>query len=79
MMVYVPTMLDGVAVVVSPGEPLTTALVSPFTKPLYEAVKVGFASPKFRDALLAVTVSVAAFTVCVTVLDVEPPYVLSPP
>ena len=44
-------------------KPDTTEDVSPLTKPEYVAEKLGFDAPYVRDALLAVIVSGAWFTV----------------
>ena len=54
---YVPGAEDVVAVVLKSGEPVTTLCLSPLTKPVVVAVKVGFAVPNDLLALVAVTVS----------------------
>ena len=58
-----PPGLDGVAVVLQDGEPFTTPEVSPLTNPVMMAVGAGLAAPNSREALLAVTVSVAGVIV----------------
>ena len=56
------------AVVVRVGVPLTTLLVSPFTKPVIVAVRAGFAAPAMRLFTSAVTAKAARFTVTDAVL-----------
>ena len=54
---------DAVAVVVRLGAPLTTAKVSPLTKPVMVAVNVGRGAPATLLALFAVTVNTDLLTV----------------
>ena len=64
---YAPNTFDQddetVAVVESAGAPLTTAAVSPLTKPERLLVKAGSGEPAGEEAFAAVTVSVALFMV----------------
>lgn len=52
---------------VQAGVPLTALAVSPLTNSVMVAVSAGLAAPNSRDALMAVTVRVAGFTVSVAV------------
>ena len=63
-----PAALGVAGVVVSDGAPLTTALVSLYTKPVMVAVYTGSVLPYGMVGDAAVTVSVAGFTtmLCVT-------------
>ena len=58
-------MLAAVAVVVRLALPLTTAAVSPLTKPVIVSLKAGLAWPYTFVASFAVTVSVAGVIVSV--------------
>jgi hypothetical protein len=48
-----------VAVVASVAVPEITEVLSPFTKPVMVSEKVGFAAPKTRNALFALTIKFA--------------------